>query len=276
VLNPYALGPMLVIDDDHGSAPAGRRPIIGLCAAIEEASWGAWRVLCDLMPFSYSQAVQRAGGLALLLPPDDRAAESPDELLDILDGLVLAGGSDVDAGSYGAVPHPETRGTRPKRDRFELALTHRALERDLPVLAICRGMQVLNVARGGTLLQHLPETVGHEEHRHTPGAFADHRVRLESGSLAARAAGTETVDAKSHHHQGLDELGEGVVASGWSPGDELVEAIELPERRFVLGVLWHPEEDEQSRVIGALVDEARRRVSAPPRRPPLGPERASG
>jgi putative glutamine amidotransferase len=137
-------------------------------------------------------------------------------------------------------------------------------------------MQVLNVARGGTLLQHLPETVGHEEHRHTPGAFADHRVRLESGSLAARAAGTEMVDAKSHHHQGLDELGEGVVASGWSPGDELVEAIELPERRFVLGVLWHPEEDEQSRVIGALVDEARRRVSAPPRRPPLGPERASG
>jgi putative glutamine amidotransferase len=242
------------------SAPASGRPVIGLCAAIEEASWGAWRVLCHLMPFSYSEAVRRAGGIALLLPPDDRVAESPDELLDIIDGLVLAGGSDVDAGSYGAVPHPETRGTRPERDRFELALTHRALELDFPVLAICRGMQVLNVALGGTLVQHLPEAVGHEAHRHTPGAFSDHRVRLEPGSLVARAADTETVDARSHHHQGLDDLGEGVVATGWSHGDELVEAIEVPGRRFALGVLWHPEEDDRSRVIAALVDEARARM----------------
>ena len=232
--------------------------MIGICAAVEEASWGAWRVLCNLTPRSYSLAVGRAGGVALLLPPDERLTQSPDELLDILDGLVLAGGSDVDAGSYGAQAHPETRGTRPERDRFELALTRRALERDMPVLAICRGMQVLNVARGGTLEQHLPETIGHEEHRHTPGTFSDHPVRLEPGSLAARAVGTDATDAKSHHHQGVDGLGEGVVATGWSDGDDVVEAIEVPGRSFALGVLWHPEEDERSRVIGALVEEARR------------------
>jgi putative glutamine amidotransferase len=235
-----------------------RRPVIGLCAAVEEASWGAWRVLCHLAPVAYSQAIQRMGAVAVLLPPDDRAAESPDQLLDLLDGLLLAGGSDVDPGSYGAAPHPETHGTRPERDRFELALCHRALERDLPLLAICRGMQVLNVARGGTLMQHLPETVGHAEHRHTPGVFSDHGVRLVPGSLAAHAAGTESTGVKSHHHQGVDELGDGVIATGWSHEDDLVEAIEVPERRFALGVLWHPEEDERSRVIGALVEEARR------------------
>ncbi len=234
------------------------RPVIGVCAALEEASWGAWRVLCNLTPRSYALAVQRAGAVALLLPPDERVADSPDDMLDLLDGLVLAGGSDVDAGSYGATPHPETRGTRPERDRFEVALTRRALERDMPLLAICRGMQVLNVARGGTLVQHLPDVVGHEEHRHTPGAFSDHPVRLESGSLAARAVGTELTAAKSHHHQGVGELGRGLVATGWSDHDGLVEAIEIPERRFALGVLWHPEEDERSKVIEALVEDSRR------------------
>lgn len=225
---------------------------------MEEAAWGAWRVVSHLTPCSYSQAVQRAGGLALLLPPDERMAETPDHLLDVLDGLMLAGGSDMDAGSYGASTHRETRGTRPERDRFEIALARRALERDMPLLAICRGMQVLNVAGGGTLVQHLPETVGHEEHRHTPGLFSEHSVRLEPGSLAARAVGTESTGAKSHHHQGVDELADGVRATGWSNGDGVIEAIEVPERRFALGVLWHPEEDQRSKVIAALVEEARR------------------
>jgi putative glutamine amidotransferase len=194
----------------------------------------------------------------MLLPPDDSVAEAPDELLDMLDGLVLAGGSDVDPGSYGARPHAETGATWPERDRFELALGHRALERDMPFLGICRGMQMLNVVQGGTLDQHLPEKTGNEDHRHTPGVFSDHSVRLSPGSLAARVVGDErAVDVKSHHHQGVDELGEGVVVTGWSDGDDVIEAIELPEKRFAVGVLWHPEEDEASRVIGALVDEAR-------------------
>jgi putative glutamine amidotransferase len=236
-----------------------RRPVIGICCALEVARWGAWEAVCNLSSRSYSLAVQRAGGLAVLLPADDVVAESPDELLDLLDGLVLAGGADVDPGSYGARPHSATRGTWPERDRFELALGHRALERDIPLLGICRGMQMLNVAAGGTLDQHLPDRTGGDEHRHTPGAFADHSVRLADGSLASRVVGESSSAVKSHHHQGVDELGEGVTASGWAEGDEVVEAIELPERRFALGVLWHPEEDERSRVIGALVDEARAR-----------------
>jgi putative glutamine amidotransferase len=237
------------------------RPVIGICSAIETARWGAWEALCDLVPRTYSLAVQRAGGIALLLPPDDISAEASDELLDLLDGLVLAGGADVDPGSYGARPHAETGGTRPERDRFELALGHRALERDLPLLGICRGMQMLNVASGGTIEQHLPERIGSEAHRHTPGGFSDHSVRIASGTLTERVVGGSQAEVRSHHHQGVGELGEGVEVTGWSDGDEVIEAIELPERRFALGVLWHPEQDEQSRVIEALVAEARGRRS---------------
>jgi putative glutamine amidotransferase len=234
------------------------RPVIGICAAIESAQWGAWEVVVNLSPRTYSLAVQRAGGLALILPPDDVVAESPDELLDMIDGLILAGGSDIDPGSYGARPHPETRRTWPERDRFELALGTRALERDMPVLGICRGMQMLNVIQGGTLNQHLP---GLELHRHTPGAFTDHRVGLESGSLAARVVGDDYAEVKSAHHQGLEELGEGLVASGYAD-DGAIEAIEAPDKSFAVGVLWHPEEDERSRVIGSLVSEARDRMKA--------------
>jgi putative glutamine amidotransferase len=233
------------------------RPVIGIATGLEEASWGAWTLLCNVSPRSYSLSVQAAGGMALLLPPDDAAAERPDDMLDRLDGLMLAGGSDVDAGSYGARPHRETSGSRPERDRFELALAHRALEREMPVLGVCRGMQVLNVACGGTLVQHLPELVGSERHRHTAGAFGDHEVRLEPRTLAARAVGAERTTVKSHHHQGVDELGEGLVASGWAIDDDVVEAIELPGRRYGLGVLWHPEEDERSRVVASLVEAAR-------------------
>ena len=237
----------------------GERPVIGICAAIESAQWAAWEVLVNLSPRTYSLAVQRAGGLALILPPDDVVAESPDELLDMLDALILAGGSDIDPASYGARPHPETRGTRPERDRFELGLGTRALERDMPVLGICRGMEMLNVIQGGTLNQHLP---GLELHRHTPGAFTDHAVRLEPGSLAERVVGSERTEVKSAHHQGVEELGEGVVATGFAD-DGVVEAIELPDRSFAVGVLWHPEEDERSRVVGALAEEARSRGAAP-------------
>ncbi len=234
------------------------RPVIGICAAIEVAQWAAWEVLVNLSPRTYSLAVQRAGAIAIILPPDDAVAENPDEVLDMLDALILAGCSDIDPASYGAKPAPETKGSWPERDRFEIALGTRALERDMPVLGICRGMQMLNVACGGTLIQHIERT---DIHRHTPGAFCDHAVELEPGSLAARVVGAERTAVKSAHHQGLEELGEGVVTSGW-PDDGVVEAIELPERSFAVGVLWHPEEDERSRVIGSLVDEARDRTKA--------------
>jgi putative glutamine amidotransferase len=232
------------------------RPVIGICSAIESARWAAWELVVNLSPRAYSLAVQRAGGLALLLPPDDVVAESPDELLDMIDGLILSGGSDIDPGSYGAQPHPETGTTWPERDRFEIGLGTRALERDMPVLGVCRGMEMMNVIQGGTINQHVSRL---DLHRHTPGAFSDHRVRLEPESLAARVVGAEHTEVKSAHHQGLDVLGEGVIPTGWAD-DGLVEAVELPGKSFAVGVLWHPEEDERSRVVGALVEEARARM----------------
>jgi putative glutamine amidotransferase len=215
-------------------------PVVGICAAVERVSWGSWSAVeANLSPRVYALAVQRAGALALILPPDDAVARNPSRALDLLDALLLAGGSDV--------------GAHAGRDRFELALARRALERDMPVLGVCRGMEVLNVALGGTLVQDIERV---DLHRHTPGAFSDHAVRLRPGSLAARAVGAERTLVKSHHHQALDELGEGLEVSGWSEPDGLAEAIELPERSFALGVLWHPEEDEQSRVVGALLEAA--------------------
>lgn len=235
------------------------RPVVGVCTSLEPVRFGVWHEVAAFSPYSYVQAVQRAGGLALLLPPDPRVADEPDGLLELLDGLVLAGGGDLDPATYGQQPHPTTVDWVPERDVFELALARRALERDLPLLGICRGMQVLNVARGGTLLQHLPDVVDHDEHRRSVGTFAgnDHDVVLVRGSLAERAAGEAVHPTKSHHHQGVDRLGTGLEVTGRAARDELPEALEDPRKRFVLGVQWHPEADETSRVVGALVDQAR-------------------
>jgi len=238
-----------------------------MCAALERARWSVWDQEALLLPRNYVEAVQRADGLALILPVDALLVEDPSEVLDLIDGLVLAGGADIDPGSYGEQAHAETVDTVPERDVFEIALTRAAIDRDLPVLGICRGMQLINVARGGTLLQHLPERFGHHEHRRVVGSFdgADHDVLLTKGSLAARAAGEVRHATKSHHHQGIDRLGEGLVVSGVSTLDDLPEAIELPDRRFVLGVQWHPEADTASTVVGAFVAEAAARAGVPAR-----------
>jgi putative glutamine amidotransferase len=231
------------------------RPRIGLCAALERARWTVWDQEAFLLSRSYADALREAGGIALMIPPDPWLVERPDDLLDALDGLVLAGGADIDPASYGAERHGCTINTRPERDAVEIALARRALERDMPLLGICRGMQLLNVALGGTLIQHLPDDFGHTDHRRSLGSFdnADHDVRLADGSLAARAAGETLHATKSHHHQGVDGLGDGLVESGWSVLDELVEAIEVPGRAYALGVQWHPEVDPRSGVVRSLV-----------------------
>jgi putative glutamine amidotransferase len=238
-------------------------PAIGICAAVERVSWGVWNEYeVTLVPRSYVRAVQRAGGLGIVLPPDEAAVENPDLLLDRVDGLILAGGADIDPASYGERPHPETVSTVPERDAFEIALTRAAIARDMPLLGICRGMQLINVACGGTLVQHLPERYGHHEHRRVVGSFdgADHDVLLTEGSLVATAAGELSHATKSHHHQGVERVGEGLVVSGVSTLDELAEAIEWEggpsNHRFVLGVQWHPEADLASSVVGALVEAA--------------------
>ena len=233
------------------------RPLIGVCAAIERASFGVWSdEPATLLPLSYSRAIHGAGGMMAMLPPDRRASEDPGELLDRIDALVLGGGADIDPDSQGVEAHPETIGTNPDRDRFEIALALGALERGMPLLGVCRGMQVLNVACGGTLDQHIPDRLGHEIHRPVPGAWAEHEVRIEPGSLAAEAAGTERLTVKSHHHQGIDRIADKLTATAWATDDETVEAIESGDGGFALGVLWHPEEDATDAIIPALISRA--------------------
>jgi putative glutamine amidotransferase len=244
------------------------RPVIGICTAVERARWSVWDQDAFLLARSYIRAIQDAGGLVVMVPPDPELEREPDEVLDVLDGLILAGGADIDPSAYGAERHPETGHTVPERDTFEIALARRAMDRDVPLLGICRGMQLMNVARGGTLEQHLPDSHGHHDHRRALGSFddADHDVRLAEGSLAHRAAG-ETVHAtKSHHHQGIGEVGDGLEVTGWAVMDELPEAVEDPGLSFALGVQWHPEADETSQFVAALVEEAaaarERRIAA--------------
>ena len=229
-------------------------PIIGITTyAPENVRWGVWDMPAALIPMSYVRAIERSGGRPLLVPPSEDGVE---ETLDALDGLILSGGEDVDPEAYGAEPHSETGGTAPDRDRAELALLRGALARDMPVLAVCRGSQVLNVARGGDLVQHLPEVVGDEKHKHTPGAFADHEVALEPASRLGRLLG-ERAPVKSHHHQGYGRIGQGLRETAWAD-DGTVEGLEDPERRFAVGVLWHPEEGEDAALFETLVEEARR------------------
>jgi len=226
-----------------------RRPLIGITTYVEPASWGHWRLEAALVPYDYVRAVERAGGRAVLVPPDPEGTE---EILDALDGIVFSGGNDLEPGSYGAEAHPSTNGTNPERDRGELALLEEALARDLPVLAICRGFEVLNVARGGDLVQHLPEVVGHEEHRAVVGEFSEHEVRVDPGSQVGEVAGP----VKSHHHQGIGRIGDGLRAVAWAE-DGTVEAIEDPGKPFVVGVLWHPEAGEDQRLFERLVEAAK-------------------
>ena len=167
------------------------RPVIGICTALERARWSVWDQEAALLPRNYVQAVQAAGGLAVMIPPDPVLVEDPSEVLDLLDGVVLAGGADIDPAAYGESRHEETMRTVPERDAFEIALVRAAIARELPVLGVCRGMQLINVAYGGTLFQHLPERFGHHEHCRVAGSFddADHDVLLKDGSLVARVVG---------------------------------------------------------------------------------------
>lgn len=231
---------------------ASVRPVIGITTYAEDATWGGWTETAAFVPLTYVRAVQHAGGRALLVPP---CADGIDETLDALDGMIFSGGSDLDPELYGAEPHPKTVEVRKDRDQAELTLLEAALARDMPVLAICRGSQLLNVARGGDIVQHLPEEVGHDRHAHTPGAMSDHEVGLKSGSRVAQILG-ERAPVKSAHHQGFGRLGEGLQEAAQAE-DGTVEALEDPEKRFALGVLWHPEEGEDFALFKALVEEAK-------------------
>lgn len=222
------------------------RPVIGITTYVLPATWGVWdEVPTALVPHDYAEAVRLAGGRAVLLPPDDLDAD----VLGRLDGLVLAGGPDVDPALYGAGREPLTI-THAERDAAELVLLYAALERDLPILGICRGMQLLAVAAGGTLHQHLPDVVGHEKHRIAPGVYSEQSATFVPGSRIAALLGDEST-INCFHHQGVADAGSLTVTGRASDG--VPEAVEHPGRRFVLGVQWHPEVSRDRRLFGALV-----------------------
>jgi putative glutamine amidotransferase len=211
------------------------KPLIGITTYVEPAAWGAWKLDAALVPYDYVRAVEKAGGRAVLVPPD---AEGVEEILDAVDGLIFSGGGDVGAEST--------------RDGGEFPLLVAALERDLPVLAICRGIELLNVVRGGDLVEHIPDVVGHEEHREVVGTFSQHPVRVDPDSKLGEVRG----DVMSHHHQGLRAVGGGLREVAWAE-DGIVEAVEDPDKAFLVGVLWHPEAGEDMRLFEQLVEAAR-------------------
>ena len=238
-----------------------RMPLIGLTTYAEQASWGSFQdVPVSLAQDTYHRLVARAGARPVLIPQVDGDPEAGvDELIAALDGLVVIGGLDVNPERYGHDRHELTGRSDDVRDASDLALVRRALEVDLPLLAICRGHQILNVALGGTLLQHVPEVVDHDDHQIAAGTFVDREVRCEPGTLTAATFG-EHPTVSCSHHQAIDELGEGLVATAWSVEaagvPSVIEAVERPDSRFLLSVQWHPEESGDLRPFAALVEAA--------------------
>jgi putative glutamine amidotransferase len=249
---PPAAGP-------GGGRGAGPGPVIGISTSDEQARWRSWEAPALLLPRRYAEKVAAAGGVPVLLPP----VPGIEHAVDRLDGLILSGGGDIDPALFGAQPHPETSVVTPGRDAAELALVRAVLERGVPFLGICRGLQVLNVARGGTLHQHLPGLVGHNEHAPQVGAYASHPVRVAPGSRLAGVLGESAqFPVPTYHHQAIDRLGGGLVACAWA-ADGVIEAVEFApaepdgpqpgQTGFALAVQWHPEASDDPRLFEALV-----------------------
>jgi len=230
------------------------RPVIGISAYSQNARWGTWDLPAVLVPRRYSDMVTRAGGLPVVLPPSDGVAG----VLPRLDGLVLSGGGDLDPARYGAEPHPEAGAPSPVRDSAELALCRQALASGLPVLGICRGLQVINVALGGTLHQHLPDVVGNDSHSPQESGYGSHKVSVAAGSHLAAILGRSEAAVPTHHHQAIDRLGAGLVATAWTD-DGVLEAVEFGQAadgnldRFMVAVQWHPEAGDDPSLFAALI-----------------------
>lgn len=234
-------------------------PVIGLTTYRQQARSGVWDVPASFLPAVYLEGVTRAGGVAVLLPPQPVRPGVAPAVITRLDGLILTGGRDVDPAAYGHEPHPATEEPGPERDEWEFALIADALEQGLPVLGICRGPQLINVALGGTLHQHLPDVIGHSGHRVADAVFATHTAHIAEGTTLARLLG-DTVGTKCYHHQAIDRLGAGLIANATCDG--VIEGIEMPGGDFVVGVQWHPEETlDDLRLFKGLVDAAKRHAT---------------
>ncbi|MET9326408.1 gamma-glutamyl-gamma-aminobutyrate hydrolase family protein [Tsukamurella sp. NPDC003166] len=238
-------------------------PVIGVCGIRTRAQYGGvWDRRVTMLPDTYARAVSEAGAVALVVVPDGALAARPGLLLDRVDGLLLAGGADLAPSSYGAAEHPRTGPTDPLRDRVEIALVLAAIERGTPLLGVCRGMEVLNVALGGDLVPHLPDALGGDRtHLRTDGVFESHPVRIVAGTLTAGLVGAERAVVHSHHHQAVGRLGRGLTVTADASGGRVVEAVELDGAPLVAGVQWHPEEDPSSTVIAEFVRRVAGRLS---------------
>ena len=239
--------------------PAASAPLIGVTTYLERTQTGVWDVPASFLPKAYLDAVTDAGGIAVLLPPQPASPEIARTVLASLDGLIVAGGADVDPVRYGQDPHPRTGAPRTDRDDWEDALLTEAIATELPFLGICRGAQVLNVALGGTLVQHLPDVVGSERYQPSPAVFGDGEVTVEPGSRLSAVLGDEagTLPVHSYHHQALDVVADGLTVTARSE-DGVIEAVELESVPFGLAVQWHPEQDAADRrLFAGLVEAAR-------------------
>jgi len=234
------------------------KPVIGLTTYKQRAQTGVWDTTAAYLPAVYFEAVQKAGGIPVLLPPQPIDETGADRVLDGLDGLIITGGGDIEAARYGAEPHEKADKPNRERDAFEETLLTRAIERELPFLGICRGLQLLNVARGGTLHQHLPDLVGDDRYNAGDGVFAPNDASVDDGTKLAELVGAGTITGKSYHHQAVDELGTGLRPTAHTE-DGTVYAVELPDVPFGVAVQWHPEEDavEDARLFAGLVEAAR-------------------
>ncbi|MBO0825413.1 MAG: gamma-glutamyl-gamma-aminobutyrate hydrolase family protein [Actinobacteria bacterium] len=231
-----------------------KRPVIGISAYSTQARWGSWDLPAVLLPRRYTDMVSAAGGQPVLLPPLPGVAD----MLTRLDGLVLSGGGDIDPALYRAARDPATDPASPDRDEAEIELTRHAITAGLPLLGICRGLQVVNVARGGTLYQHLPDVVGHDGHSPAAQGYGSHKVSVALGAELARILGRTEAAVPTHHHQAIDQLGDGLVPTAWTD-DDTVEAVELDEpSSFMIAVQWHPEAGDDPSLFTALISAAQR------------------
>jgi gamma-glutamyl-gamma-aminobutyrate hydrolase PuuD len=241
----------------HSERPTREKPhfgpVIGITAGELVARYGVWEEEVSLVTANYIHAIAAAGGIPLILSPVTGIAEA---LIERIDGVMLTGGVDVDASLFGAEPHPKAQQPDSVRDQFEIALLDAAVASGLPLLAICRGIQVLNVRRGGTLHQHLPDVVANHDHMPAPGAFGQHRVRIDPTSQVGAILGRTEEVVPTHHHQAVDRVGEGLVASAWSD-DGTVEALEDPALPFLIAVQWHPEMGDNPSLFEGLVTATR-------------------
>jgi gamma-glutamyl-gamma-aminobutyrate hydrolase PuuD len=240
-----------VTDNSYG------KPVIGISANAEPAQWAGWREHATLVPHAYVDRVAAAGCVPVVLPP----VAGAERAMSRLDGLLLSGGGDLSPSLYAARPHPRTARVDTDRDAAELALLQAAFDAGLPVLGICRGLQLLNVLRSGTLLQHLPETVGHDGHAPGPAVYGQRAVRVTAGSRMARILGRDALDVPCHHHQAIERLGGGLTATARSD-DGVIEAVELDGYPFAVAVQWHPEVSEDRSLFLALAEAARSRAAS--------------